>query len=109
MTFAILQAYWGSRSWRCIEKLLSPILALPHVAFAVGFLFLFSDTGWLARLLIFMSSDTLSFLHIWFAWLYSLQDNIGISLALALAIKETPFLLLMSVAILELKVEQTLQ
>nr|WP_244875231.1 thiamine ABC transporter permease [Vibrio litoralis] len=110
MTFAILQAYWGSRSWQRIEKLLSPLLALPHVAFAVGFLFLFSDTGWLARLLSFMVSDTLSFPHVWFTWIYSLQDNIGISLALALAIKETPFLLLMSVAILNnLKVEQTLQ
>ena len=110
MTFAIVQAYWGRRSWYRIEKLLSPILALPHVAFAVGFLFLFSDTGWLARFLQFIFNDTLSFIHSWFSSLYSLQDNIGVSLTLALAIKETPFLLLMSVAVLHnLKIHQTLQ
>lgn len=110
MTFVILQAYWGKRSWYKIEKLLSPILALPHVAFAVGFLFLFSDTGWIARFFLFVFHDTLGLSQTWFASLYSLQDNIGVGLTLALAIKETPFLLLMSVAILNnLKVNQTLQ
>lgn len=110
MTFAILQAYWGSRAWYRIEKLLSPILALPHVAFAVGFLFLFSDTGWLARFLLFIFDDPSSTPHTWLNSLYALQDNIGISLALALAIKETPFLLLMSASILHnLKIRETLQ
>ncbi|WP_232012580.1 ABC transporter permease [Vibrio aphrogenes] len=104
MTFAILQAYWNTRRWQWIEKLLSPLLALPHVAFAVGFLFLFSDTGWLARLLhTFITSS-------WFNSIYSLQDNSGLALTLALAIKETPFLILMSVPILNnLNITPTLQ
>lgn len=104
LSFSIIQAYWGSRVWGKVEKSLSPLLALPHVAFAVGFLFLFSDTGWIARLLYSFVDDT--FLQSIFSW----QDNLGIGLAFALAIKETPFLLLMSMPILHnLKVSETLQ
>ena len=45
ITFAILQATWGTRIWRKIELSLSPLLAMPHVAFAIGFAFLFAPTG----------------------------------------------------------------
>ncbi|MGO1191526.1 ABC transporter permease [Vibrio casei] len=104
MTFSIIQAYWGTRHWVRVEKSLSPLLALPHVAFAVGFLFLFSDTGWIARLIHLVFSHTL------FDGFFSLQDTVGIGLTFALAIKETPFLLLMSMPILHnLKVPETLQ
>lgn len=104
MTFSIIQAYWGTRHWAKVEKSLSPLLALPHVAFAVGFLFLFSDTGWIARLI------HLVFNRPFFDGFFALQDTVGIGLALALAIKETPFLLLMSMPILHnLKVSETLQ
>lgn len=51
ITFAILQASWGTRFWRNIEVALSPLLAVPHVAFAIGFAFLFAPTGIGARLL----------------------------------------------------------
>ncbi len=51
MTFAILQASWGSKFWRKIEVSLSPLLAMPHVAFAIGFAFLFAPTGMGVRVL----------------------------------------------------------
>ena len=51
ITFAILQSAWKSPFWRKIELSLSPLLAMPHVAFAIGFAFLFAPTGMGARLL----------------------------------------------------------
>ncbi|WP_238925447.1 ABC transporter permease [Vibrio sp. S11_S32] len=102
--FSILQSYWQTKAWQRIEKTLAPLLALPHVAFAIGFLFLFSDTGWLARLI-----ESLLDTHSGSTWI-SVPDQYAIGLSIALAIKETPFLLLMSIPILNnLKVKQTLQ
>ncbi|WP_027252335.1 ABC transporter permease [Photobacterium halotolerans] len=92
-TFLILQRYWGSRRWRSIESWLSPMLAIPHVAFAIGFAFTFSSTGLITRLLSALGGDPGQF--------SLLQDSYGIGLTLALAIKETPFLLLMSISVLQ--------
>ncbi|MGO2508148.1 MAG: ABC transporter permease [Vibrio hibernica] len=101
--FSILRTYWGTKSWKRIEKLLAPLLALPHVAFAIGFLFLFSNTGWLTRLIVTIIPEQYH-LH----WV-SVPDEYALGLSLALAIKETPFLLLMSIPILKnLNIQQTL-
>lgn len=102
--FSLLQAYWNKPAWQWLEKLLSPLLALPHVAFAVGFLFLFSDSGWIARLAYALLPNSS------YEVLFALQDNLGLGLTLALAIKETPFLLIMSIAVLNnLNMTKTLQ
>ncbi|KKC99775.1 ABC transporter permease [Photobacterium halotolerans] len=92
-TFLILQRYWGSHRWQQIESWLSPMLAIPHVAFAIGFAFTFSSTGIIARLIATFGGDP--------GQLSLLQDPYGIGLTLALAIKETPFLLLMSISVLQ--------
>lgn len=93
-TFLILQRTWGSSAWRRIEKWLSPLLAMPHVAFAIGFALMFSPSGWLFRFFtLFTGQDTPN------SWSL-VQDNNGIGLILALALKEVPFLLLMSLAVL---------
>lgn len=102
--FAILQQLWGHKHWRKVETLLSPLLAMPHVAFAIGFAFLFAPTGMMARLAnhwfnieVNTSSST---------WL--VHDPFAIGFMLALAIKEIPFLLLMSIPVLQqLNVEQS--
>lgn len=108
LAFAIIAASWNSRWWKKIELALSPLLALPHVAFAIGFAFLFSPTGFGARALVELFgvssqsglSDT--------PWL--VKDPYGIGLTLMLAIKEVPFLLLMSIPILrQLKVCESLK
>ncbi|PSW03741.1 ABC transporter permease [Photobacterium lipolyticum] len=91
--FLILQANWNSSRWQRIEHLIAPMLALPHVAFAIGFAFTFSPTGWLFRVAETAGIDTASLFAL-------IQDPYGIGLMLALAIKETPFLLLMSVSVL---------
>ncbi|GAL18820.1 ABC transporter permease protein YnjC [Vibrio maritimus] len=108
LAFAIIAASWNSRWWKKIELALSPLLALPHVAFAIGFAFLFSPTGFGARALVELfgvsSQSGLSNAP----WL--VKDPYGIGLTLMLAIKEVPFLLLMSIPILrQLKVCESLK
>jgi putative thiamine transport system permease protein len=106
MTFAILQATWGTRLWRKIELTLSPLLAMPHVAFAIGFALLFAPTGMGVRALHYLfdydpngqTTDSLALL---------IKDPHALGLIIMLAFKEVPFLLLMSVPILQqLKVNQ---
>jgi len=69
----------------------APGLALPHLAFAIGFGFLLMPSGLLARL--FVGGDAPP------QWV-SVQDPWGITLTLALALKELPFLLTAAVAAL---------
>ncbi len=89
--------YWlqQGKQARIANALLPALLSIPHAAFAVGFFFLISPSGWLARLL----SPWLT------GWdrppdIASVQDPLGIALMLGLAIKETPFLLLTLLAAL---------
>ncbi|MCG7497680.1 thiamine ABC transporter permease [Vibrio sp. Of7-15] len=103
ITFLILRASWHSSKWQRIELWLSPLLSLPHVAFAIGFAFLFTPTGLIARLIAFILDDpSIS------QWSL-INDQYGIGLIIALSIKEVPFLLLMSIPVLkQLNVQQTL-
>ncbi|MDN3717073.1 ABC transporter permease [Vibrio breoganii] len=107
LAFAILQRCWNTRWWQKIELSLSPLLSIPHVAFAIGFAFLFDPTGLGVRLI-----------HALFG--YDLNQSTGHELALLihdpyalgliimLAIKEVPFLLLMSIPILkQLNIDKT--
>ncbi|EHA1126296.1 thiamine ABC transporter permease [Vibrio navarrensis] len=106
ITFTILQATWNRTFWRKVELSLSPLLAMPHVAFAIGFAFLFAPTGLGMRVL-----------QQWFSYDPSdqtvndlallVKDPYALGLIVMLALKEVPFLLLMSIPILrQLKVEQ---
>lgn len=92
VTFAILQTTWQRPVWKKVEPLLSPLLAMPHVAFAIGFAFLFSPTGMIARLL-----NPLGI----FEFPVIINDAANIGLILVLIIKEVPFLLLMSIPIMQ--------
>ncbi|MEZ8825037.1 ABC transporter permease [Vibrio amylolyticus] len=106
-TFVILIASWGNRFWNRIELALSPLLALPHVAFAIGFAFLFAPTGLISRFLFSLfgydanqqSVNDLPLL---------INDPYALGLVIMLALKEIPFFLLMSIPILkQLNIEQT--
>jgi putative thiamine transport system permease protein len=81
----------GRRVWRLLEGASAAGLALPHLAFAIGFGFLVMPSGLLARLLVGGDAPP--------AWV-SVQDPWGLSLTFALAIKEVPFLLTAAFAIL---------
>uniref|UniRef100_UPI000D3B473F ABC transporter permease n=1 Tax=Aeromonas sp. HMWF016 TaxID=2056852 RepID=UPI000D3B473F len=90
---ALLLAHSDSRAFCWLRRLLSPLLAMPHVAFAIGFAFLLAPSGWLLRLL----SPTLTGFELPPDW-QTLRDPAGLGLILALTLKETPFLLLMTIA-----------
>ena len=79
---------------RIISRLLAPFLAMPHAAMAVGLAFVLAPSGWIARALAPVVG-----------WarppdLATVNDAFGAALILGLVIKETPFLLLVSLAAL---------
>ncbi|OIQ31281.1 MAG: ABC transporter permease [Alphaproteobacteria bacterium MedPE-SWcel] len=92
----LLVAGWaGTRPFRLLLRLLSPLLSVPHAAAAFGLLFLIQPSGWIARGL----SPWLS------GWdrppdLLLVQDPMGIALIAGLVAKEVPFLLLVTLAAL---------
>ena len=73
------------------ERLLTPILAVPHAAMAIGLAFLLAPSGWLVRLLSPWATG----------WttppdLPLVGDGWGVALLLGLVVKELPFLILVS-------------
>lgn len=92
-SFWITLATYGSGLWRLLVRVLSPLLAVPHAAFAIGFGFLVAPSGWLVRLI----SPELTGFTVPPNWL-TVKDPYSLSLTLALAIKEMPFLLLMCIS-----------
>lgn len=91
--FSAAAAFHGTRAFRVLQTALAPALAFPYASFAVGFAFLFAPSGWIVRLI----SPWLT------GWtsppdLLFLRDPDGISLMIALMLKESLFLVLMIVA-----------
>jgi putative thiamine transport system permease protein len=82
-TLVLLAGLHGSTGWRWLQSAAAAGLALPHLAFAIGFGFLIMPAGLLARL--FTGGEAPP------AWV-TVQDPMGLSLTAALALKETPFL-----------------
>ena len=95
LTVLLFAAGHGTRPFRLARRAMTPLLAVPHVAIAVGLAFLIAPSGWLARLV----SPGLT------GWerppdLVLVQDPLGLALALGLLLKELPFLVLMTFAAL---------
>ncbi len=95
---------YGTSLWRLLERSLAVLLAMPHAAFAIGFGFLIAPSGWLVRII----SPELTGFEVPPGWA-TVKDAYGISLTLALAFKEIPFLLLMCLSGLnQLDIRRTL-
>jgi putative thiamine transport system permease protein len=95
ITILILACYFTSRWLGYIQRLLGPILVIPHAAAAIAIGFLITPSGMVSRLLS-------PWLTGWDAppdWLYP-HDALGISIMLGLTLKELPFLLLMALGVL---------
>ncbi len=92
----LVTAGWsGTRPFRVLERLLSPLLSVPHAAAAFGLAFLIAPSGWLSRLL----SPGVT------GWdrppdLLIVQDTWGLTMTAGLIVKEVPFLLLITLAAL---------
>ncbi|WP_157954378.1 ABC transporter permease [Saccharospirillum mangrovi] len=104
MCLLLLIAFYPSALFRRIERLLAPILSVPHAAFAIGLGFLIAPSGWLVRLF----ASATGWPEYPPNWL-TFQDPWGLSLLFVLTLKEAPFLLFMALASLPaLKVRETL-
>jgi len=95
LTLLLIAALEGRRSFAGFRRALSPLLALPHAAAALGLAFLIAPSGWIARLLSPWATG-------WHAPpdLLILNDPMGLALMAGLVAKEVPFLLLMALAAL---------
>ncbi len=87
-------AWQGTRIFGVMQRLLSPILSVPHAAAAFGLAFLIAPTGWIVRAVAPLVG-----------WdrppdIVTLHDPLGIALIAGLVAKEIPFLLLMTLAAL---------
>ncbi len=87
----------GGRTWirRQIEGLLAPLVAVPHIALAVGLAFLLMPSGWFARLV----SPWMTGWERPPGWAFP-NDGGGLALVLGLVAKELPFLLLVALTAL---------
>lgn len=93
----VLLARFYRSSWlQSIQKLLSPFLVLPHAAAAMALLFIASPSGMLSRVFTSLfSNDAIPSAGWWFPY-----DSAGLSVILALVLKELPFILLMALSVL---------
>ena len=95
ITVLACAAWHGTRAFAALERLLSPLLSVPHAAAAFGLAFLIAPSGWIARTLSPWATG----------WerppdLLIVNDPAGLALIAGLVVKEVPFLLLMTVAAL---------
>ena len=86
-TLIITAGLRGTQWWNRLPGMAAAGLALPHLAFAIGFGFLVMPSGLIARLLVGGVQPP----H----WITA-QDPLGLTLTAALALKEIPFLLTVS-------------
>lgn len=95
ITSLILAGWSGTRAFAALQRLLSPLLAVPHAAAAFGLAFLIAPSGWVMRVI----SPELSGFSRPPDWLI-VHDPLGLTLTAGLIAKEVPFLLLMALAAL---------
>ncbi|MBH0003353.1 ABC transporter permease [Pseudoalteromonas sp. SWYJZ12] len=95
ITLMILAAFFNSPWLNRIQRLLSPILVIPHAAAAIAVGFLIAPSGMISRL----ASPWLSGWELAPNGIFP-HDSFGISIILGLTLKELPFLLLMALGVL---------
>lgn len=99
LSFAIVilfvAAWRGTRMFRAMQRIVSPLLSIPHAAAAFGLAFLVAPSGLLLRLVSpwatgFERPPDLLIVH----------DRLGLAMVAGLVVKEVPFLFLMTLAAL---------
>ena len=83
-------------NYRRLSTMVSPLLATPHVALAIGLAFVVAPSGWLLRLV----SPVLTGWDRPPAGLVTVRDPRGLAMVLGLVLKEVPYLILMITAAL---------
>ncbi len=84
----LLSQAFGKPWWNKLVRSLSPLLATPHAAFAVGLVFLIAPSGWILRAISpWLTGFSLP------PQIATSQDTFGLGLIAMLVLKEVPFLL----------------
>ena len=94
LTLVIVTQLQASALWPRLAALLSPMLAVPHAAFAIGLAWLITPSGWIARAL----APLLGFAAPP-GWV-TVNDPQALALVAVLVLKELPFLLWNALALL---------
>ncbi|WP_420933022.1 ABC transporter permease [Alteromonas sp. A081] len=93
--FVLLSVFYRSKVLSRLQIVLSPFLVLPHAGAAIALVFLLSPSGFFVRLFTFdtnaIASANESVL---------LFDSFGMSIIVALVLKEIPFILLMALSVM---------
>lgn len=91
----VIAGWSGTKVYRVFERMLSPLLSVPHAAAAFGLAFLIAPSGWVSRAIspIITGWDRPPDILI-------VQDAWGLTMMLGLIIKEAPFLMLIMIAAL---------
>ncbi|QHJ11963.1 Inner membrane ABC transporter permease protein YnjC [Paraglaciecola mesophila] len=92
IAFMVYSQYRFNQRWQSLEKRLAPLLSLPHLAVALGLVYLFSSGGMLWSALWGLIGQTAP------EWL-GLPRKSMLTMILAISIKEVPFFLLIFSAI----------
>jgi putative thiamine transport system permease protein len=87
-------AWQGTRAFALMQRVLAPILSVPHAAAAFGIAFLIAPSGWVMRAVASVGG-----------WdrppdIVTVQDGWGLALVAGLVAKEVPFLFLMTLGAL---------
>ncbi len=87
-------AWQGTRIFHAMQRILSPILSVPHATAAFGLAFLIAPSGWIVRLVAQLAG-----------WdrppdIATIHDPWGMALVAGLVAKEIPFLFLMTLSAL---------
>jgi putative thiamine transport system permease protein len=96
LTLGFVAACHNTPAFTRLRRLLAPLLAVPHLAIAVGLSFLIAPSGWILRLVSPWATG----------WrvppdIALVQDPYALALTFALVVKETPYLLLITIAALD--------
>jgi putative thiamine transport system permease protein len=104
LAFWIVAGLYSSKLWAGSSGLMGGFLSLPHLAFAIGFGFLITPSGLLARII-----GSIAGWAVPPQWVTT-QDPYGLSLVAVLVLKEVPFLIwLISAQLARPDVSQTLK
>ena len=94
LAFWIVAGLYGGKLWAGSSGLMGGFLSLPHLAFAIGFGFLITPSGLLARVI-----GSIAGWAVPPQWVTT-QDPLGLSLIAVLVLKEVPFLIWLISALL---------
>ncbi|OSQ39916.1 ABC transporter permease [Thalassospira mesophila] len=87
-------AWQGTRAFDLMQRVLAPILSVPHAAAAFGIAFLIAPSGWIVRVFAALGGWDRP------ADIVTVQDGWGLALVAGLVAKEVPFLFLMTLGAL---------